>query len=148
VENAVWSWLSRIRDECLTHALGTYHTTSTPTDLTGAEARRQLDLFIRRRTVAADMIHDWRDVRVIGEHQVSNKEWRKKFLQVGRYVSDVFSVQPTRRFIHAFTLLGSTTELWVFDRSGPHSSGPFDIHEELEKSIRALVGYALMATRS
>ncbi|KJZ68666.1 hypothetical protein HIM_11938 [Hirsutella minnesotensis 3608] len=35
-------------------------------------------------------------------------------------------------------------ELWVFDRSGPYSSGPFDIHEEPGKFARAFVGYATM----
>ncbi|ODA75781.1 hypothetical protein RJ55_08689 [Drechmeria coniospora] len=35
-------------------------------------------------------------------------------------------------------------ELWVFDRSGPCSSGPFDIHDELDKFARAIVGYATM----
>jgi Fungal protein kinase len=36
-------------------------------------------------------------------------------------------------------------ELWVFDRSGPYSSGPFDIHNKPEKFIRALIGYTLMS---
>jgi len=35
-------------------------------------------------------------------------------------------------------------ELWVFDRSGPYSSGAFDIHKEPEKFARAFVGYATM----
>ena len=144
-ESAVWDWLSGIQDEYLTNACGIYYTTSATTELVGAEARRQLDFFVKRRTDAVDTSHDWKDVRVIGEHRVSQKEWKRKFLQIGRYVRDVFSVQPTRRFVHAFTLLGATMELWVFDRSGPYSSGPFDIHDEPEKFIRALVGYALMS---
>lgn len=36
-------------------------------------------------------------------------------------------------------------ELWVFDRSGPYSSGAFDIHDKPEEFIRALVGYTLMS---
>ena len=143
-EPAVWDWLSSIQDKYLTDAHGIYYTTSATTELMDAEARRQLDFFIKRRTDTVDTSHDWKDVRVIGEHQVSQKEWKKKFLQIGRYVRDVFSVQPTRRFVHAFTLLGTTMELWIFDRSGPYSSGPFDIHNQPEKFIRALVGYTLM----
>jgi hypothetical protein len=34
----------------------------------GAEAQRQLDFFIKRRTDAIDISHDWKDVRVIGEN--------------------------------------------------------------------------------
>ena len=144
-EGAVWDWLSGIQDEYLTNACGIYYTTSATTELVGAEARRQLDFFIKRRTDAVDTSHDWKDVRVIGEHRVSAKEWKKKFLQIARYVRDVFSVQLTRRFVHAFMLLGTKMELWVFDRSGPYSSGPFDIHDEPEKFIRVLVGYTLMS---
>ncbi len=62
----------------------------------GDEARRQLDFFIKRRTDAVDTSHDWKDVRVIGEHRVSQKDWKNKFLQIARYVRDVFSVQPAR----------------------------------------------------
>jgi len=36
-------------------------------------------------------------------------------------------------------------ELWVFDRSGPYSSGEFDIHKEPEQFIRAIAGYAMMS---
>ena len=58
---------------------------------------------------------------------------------------DVFTAQPTRRFIHGFFLHGTTIELWVFDRSDPYSSGEFDIHEEPEQFIRAVAGYAMMS---
>lgn len=36
-------------------------------------------------------------------------------------------------------------ELWVFDRSGPYSPRPFDIHREPEKLIRAIIRYTLMS---
>lgn len=144
-EHAVWNWLSQIQSEYLTEARGIYYKTSTTNELVGGEARRQLDLFIKRRTDTVDTSHDWKDVRVIGEYRVTLKEWKNKFLQICRYVRDVFSAQPTRRYIHVFTLLGTTMELWVFDRSGPYSSGPFCIHDQPEKFIRALVGYTLMS---
>lgn len=35
-------------------------------------------------------------------------------------------------------------ELWVFDRSGPYSSGEFDIHKEPYKFICAIAGYLMM----
>jgi hypothetical protein len=70
-ENAVWDWLSRIQDEYLTDAHGIYYTTATTTELVGVEARRQLNFFIKRKTDTVDINHDWKDVWVIGEHQVS-----------------------------------------------------------------------------
>ena len=33
----------------------------------------------------------------------------------------------------------------MFDRSGPYSSGPFDIHEKPEQFIRAIAGYTMMS---
>jgi hypothetical protein len=42
-------------------------------------------------------------------------------------------------------LHGSSIELWVLDRPGPYSSGEFDIHEEPEKFILSLAGYAFMS---
>jgi len=77
----MWTWLSSIQDKYFADAPGRYYTTSTPADDTGAEFRRQL-LFVKRRTDTADMTHDWKDVcvignvSVIGEYQVSNRDWR------------------------------------------------------------------------
>ena len=144
-ETAVWEWICHFQEEFLSKAQGVYYTTKSTKDLTGAEARRQLDLFIKRRGETASTIHDWKDVQVIGELKLSNKEWKQKLLQLSRYMRDVFSTQPTRRFIHGFTILGITMELWVFDRSGPYSSGPFNIHKEPERFIRTIAGYAMMS---
>lgn len=38
-------------------------------------------------------------------------------------------------------------ELWVFDRSGPYSSGSFDIHKQPELFIKAITGYAMMSDK-
>ncbi|QUC21793.1 uncharacterized protein UV8b_06034 [Ustilaginoidea virens] len=88
----------------------------------------------------------YKDVFVIGEHKKSydKSRFKEDFLQLTRYIRSVFTDQPTRRYVHAFLLCASMMELWVFDRSGPYSSGTFDIHEEPDKFARALVGYATM----
>ncbi|KAI1124970.1 serine/threonine-protein kinase Sgk2 [Nemania abortiva] len=51
---------------------------------------------------------------------------------------------PRRRFIHAFSFHASKMELWVFDRSGAYSSGPFDIHDKPSRFARAFIGYTTM----
>ncbi len=48
------------------------------------------------------------------------------------------------RFVHGFLLIGTTVELWVFDRSGAYSSDIFGIHSQPELFIRVLAGYLLM----
>ncbi|MCJ1237182.1 hypothetical protein MMC14_005167 [Varicellaria rhodocarpa] len=145
-EKAVYEWLCCFQDEFLSDARGIYYTSKSSSELTGAEARRQLDVFVKPSGVGrSDAKHNWKDVQVIGELRASNSDWKTKLLQLGRYMRDIFYTQPTRRFVHGFTILGTTMELWVFDRSGPYSSGPFDIHEEPEQFIRAIAGYAMMS---
>ena len=144
-QDAVWEWLRSFQDKFLSDTQGIYYTTWSTKDLPGAEAPRQLDLLIKRRSDVAGPIHDWKDVHVIGEHKQSKKNLKHLLLQLGRYMRDVFTAQPTRRFVHGFFLHGTIMELWVFDRSGPYSSGAFDIHEEPEQFIRAIAGYAMMS---
>lgn len=145
VQNALLEWWFAFQKEFLADARGVYYT-SMSKDLTGAEARRQLDIFIKPESDSIlKTVHDWEDLEVIGELRESDKEWKVKLLQLGRYMRDAFTIYPTRRFVHGFTLLGFTMELWVFDRSGPYSSGPFDIHKEPEKFIRAIAGYTMMS---
>lgn len=141
---AVWDWLSRFQDKYLTNLPGIFYTTKSTSELTGGEARRQLDVFIKRRGINTNSKHNWKDVRIVGEFKQSQKDLKKNLLQLARYVRDVFTAQPIRRFVHGFILHDTTMELWVFDRSGPYSSGEFDIHEEPEKFIGAIAGYAMM----
>ncbi|MCJ1387127.1 hypothetical protein MMC17_010256 [Xylographa soralifera] len=145
VQNAVSEWLFRFQDEFLSDARGVYYTTKKTSEFTGAEAPRQLDLFVKRRSETASTTHDWKDVYIIGEHKQTKDHLKPLLLQLSRYMRDVFTAQPRRRFIHGFFLHGTTMEPWVFDRSGPYSSGEFDIHEEPEQFIQAITGYAMMS---
>jgi hypothetical protein len=146
VQNAVLEWLFRFQEEYLTASRGVYYTSENSNDLTGAEASRQLDVFVKPNDKNISKIkHHWKNIEVIGELRESNKEWRVKLLQLCTYMRDIFATQPTRRFVHGFTLLGSTMELWIFDRSGPYSSGVFDIHKKPEQFIRAIAGYTMMS---
>ena len=143
-QHAVWNWLSRFQDKYLSGSRGIFYTTESTSDLTGGEAERQLDVFIKRRGIKNKGKHNWKDVRVIGELKKSKQTLKSILLQLARLMRDAFTAQPTRRFIHGFFLHGTTMELWVFDRSGPYSSGEFDINEEPEKFIRAIAGYVMM----
>lgn len=113
---------------------GILYTMGSTSDLTGGEAQRQLDLFTKKRGTGTSGKHDWKDVHVTGELKQSKWSFRKILLQLAKYMRDAFTARPTRRFVHGFFLHGTLMELWVFDRSGPYSSGEFDIHEEPAKS--------------
>ncbi|KAI4106232.1 MAG: hypothetical protein L6R37_002319 [Teloschistes peruensis] len=145
VQNEVCKWWFDFQDEFLSSERGIYYT-STTRDLTGCEAKRQIDLFVKpNNEKLSKVVHDWKDVEVIGELKESNKDKKATLLQIGRYVRDVFSCQPTRRYVHAFALCGNEMRSWVFDRSGPYSSSAFDIHEEPERFIRTIASYVMMS---
>ncbi|EEH32994.2 hypothetical protein PAAG_04047 [Paracoccidioides lutzii Pb01] len=87
------------------------------------------------------------DILVVGELKKSNKEIRTKdtLLQMSCYVREVFAAQPTRRFIHAFAVCGTKMEPWVFDRSGPYSSGIIDVYQDSRRFFQVFVRYTMMS---
>ncbi|KAK1255493.1 hypothetical protein MKX08_009488 [Trichoderma sp. CBMAI-0020] len=103
-------------------------------------------LFVKMRGGdAADAKHNWKHVLVVGERKQSDQKDKRLWLQVGSAVRNVFAFQPTRSFVHAFTLIGTEMEAWVFDRSGPYSGATFDIHKEPEKFIQVMCAYVMMS---
>ncbi|KYK57232.1 serine/threonine-protein kinase Sgk2 [Drechmeria coniospora] len=142
-EKPVWDWLCLLEERSLVNAPYKLHTTNTANQF--KERKGQMDLFFQIPAKGTSSFK-YKQVLVVGEQKKSNdsSKFKATLLQLTRYVRGVFADQPTRRFVHGFTLCASIMELWVFDRSGPYSSGPFDIHDEPEKFARAIVGYATM----
>ncbi|EFQ97876.1 FunK1 protein kinase [Nannizzia gypsea CBS 118893] len=150
VQAKVLQWWNEFQKEFLPEERGRFYTIKNPKNLAGSEAQRQIDLVVKRNdgqelSMDSDSVHNWKDVDVIGELKQSNYDKKGTLLQLGRYVRDVFSCQPTRRYIHAFTLCGSEMEAWVFDRSGSYGPGPFDIHDQPERFIQVIAGYTMMS---
>ncbi|KAL2890694.1 serine/threonine-protein kinase Sgk2 [Ceratocystis lukuohia] len=143
-EEPVWRWLQSLAKRFLKQAPYKFHTTKTANQF--QERKGQVDLFLQRPAAEGSDKFSYKDVLVVGELKKSYDTGRFKanFLQLTRHVRSVFADQPTRRFVHAFSLCGCKMELWIFDRSGAYSSGTFDIHSEPKMLARALVGYATM----
>lgn len=141
-EDQVCRWLLNLQDELLASERAAYFRGNR----VGTEASRQLDLFVKmRRDQAADAKHNWEHVLVIGELKQSDQKNKSLWLQVGSAVRNIFAFQPTRSFVHAFTLTGTEMENWVFDRSGPYSGAIFDVHKEPEKFIQVMCAYVMMS---
>ncbi|CAK7270987.1 hypothetical protein SEPCBS119000_004367 [Sporothrix epigloea] len=142
-ESSVWRWLQAWEGKALAQATYVLHRTKTATEF--KSSRGQLDLFFQK-PAQTDGPFEYKHVMVVGEHKRSSTaaDFKACFLQLSRHVRSVYASQPTRRFIHAFTLRAAMMELWIYDRSGAYSSGEFDIHHEPEKLARALVAYATM----
>ncbi|PKK44944.1 hypothetical protein CI102_8792, partial [Trichoderma harzianum] len=66
------------------------------------------------------------------------------FLPFAARALQVFKAQPTRHFLHAFILHGTTLELWVFDRAGAYSSELIDLGHNPQELLRILAGYGMM----
>jgi hypothetical protein len=141
-----YEWFMDLQNSILS-GLRHKYCTSANKILRGSEADRKLDIFlIPTDDVPLDGEHGWSNVLVIGEHKRNSAEDRSisTLLQLAGYAREVFGSQPDRRFVPGFTICGSVMRLWVFDRSGSYSSRKFDIHEEPERFIRVIAGYALM----
>ncbi|KAL2049868.1 hypothetical protein ABVK25_009852 [Lepraria finkii] len=88
----------------------------------------------------------WSHILVPGELKsnpntdIPSKAW----LDLGRYVREVFAAQDTRRFVLGFTLCGSIMRLWEFDRVGGIASLPFDINKDGLQFVSAMLGYLWM----
>lgn len=143
-ERPVWDWLRSLETRFLAEAPHQLYTTSSANQF--KERKGQMDIFLQMRNRKDSGVFEYKDVLVVGEQKKSNDTGRFKatLLQLARYVRSVFADQPTRRYVHAFSLCATSMELWIFDRSGLYSSGPFDIHDEPTKLARAIVGYATM----
>ncbi|KJZ70526.1 hypothetical protein HIM_10070 [Hirsutella minnesotensis 3608] len=108
------------------------------------DRNEQMDLLYQPAMKKADETFCYEHVLVVRGQKKSRDTSISKadLLQLTCHVRSVFADQPTRRFVHAFTLCASVMGLWVFDRSRSYNSGPFDIYKEPEKFAPALVGYA------
>ncbi|OJD18450.1 hypothetical protein AJ78_01506 [Emergomyces pasteurianus Ep9510] len=146
IQNDVLDWWFRFQNTFLPETRGIYFSTEGKKSLKESEAERQVDVLMKARGDDESVLtHSWKDIRVVGELKQSNYNKKGTVLQMERYVRDVFAAQPTRPFVHSFTLCGTEMEMWVTDRSGPYSSGSFDIFNEPERFFRAIIGYTLMS---
>ena len=145
-QDNVQNWLFQLQEDHLSDERRRYYKINLPRELIGGEAQRQIDLIVKRKSGnPSDTEHDWREIEVIGELKASNNDGVKKpLVQLARYARDVFACQPTRRYLHAFTICGPFMTPWVFDRSGCYSPGQFNIHTEPERFIRLIAGYTMM----
>ncbi|GAP86527.1 putative serine threonine-protein kinase Sgk2 [Rosellinia necatrix] len=97
---------------------------------------------------AAD--YDWSHILIPGELKSNPKEDTESQarLDAGRYAREVFTAQPTRRFVLAFTLCGRWMRLWEFDRLGGIASTRFDVHQEGRLFVSIILGFLWMDDKS
>ncbi|EQL28197.1 hypothetical protein BDFG_09031 [Blastomyces dermatitidis ATCC 26199] len=147
-QDAVLAWWFHLQADLLSESRSIYYTTASKADLTGSKVEWQVDLLLRARGGSISQNkHNWRDILVVGELKKPKEKIGTKttLLQISRCVREVFAAQPTRRFIHAFAVCGTKLEAWVFDRSGPYSSGVINVYTDSRRFFQVLVGYTMMS---
>ncbi|KAL6859357.1 hypothetical protein J3F83DRAFT_768986 [Trichoderma novae-zelandiae] len=125
-----------------------YWEISLPSELTAGDEQRRVDLCVKRKTKKPSMVSivEWKDIAVIGQLTAFHEGGVKtRLVHLACYARHLFEFQPTRRYLHAFTICGRRMELWVFDRSGCYSPGAFDIHKHPKRFVQVLAGYIMMS---
>jgi hypothetical protein len=84
----------------------------------------------------------WRSIRVVGELKSNpdRSDDHETLIQLANYVRELFSAQPSRGWVHCFTLCGQDLRAWLFDRSGAISSDIIDINADPKSFIRIVCG--------
>ncbi|KAJ8114069.1 hypothetical protein ONZ43_g4995 [Nemania bipapillata] len=115
--------------------------------LEGSVAKRKLDVGLVDDPKAdkAGKYH-WSHILVPGELKSNPNDdtASKAHLDIARYVREVFTTQPTRRFVLAFTLCGDWMRLWEFDRLGGIASEKFNINKDGQRFVSTILGFLWM----
>lgn len=151
-QDSVLDWLANLVERILQWAQA-YKSTARrllaqpDTPLEGSVARRKLDVgFVDDPKADKAAKYHWEHILVPGElkSNPSDDTPSKAHLDVARYVKEVFTAQPTRRFVLAFTLCGSWMRLWEFDRLGGIASERFDINKDGQRFLSTILGFLWM----
>lgn len=114
-EPQVLNWFADFQNalnEVLPDSQRQYYSSSNK-PLKGVEAKQKLDLLLSDHPPDDKGAHQWSNVLVIGEHKTSSLYNQKELgEQLAFCVREVFGSQPTRRFLHTFTISGSKLRLW------------------------------------
>ncbi|PTB65130.1 hypothetical protein BBK36DRAFT_1204266 [Trichoderma citrinoviride] len=138
-------WLDSMQGHLHEEEHSRYWEVTLPNELTEGVERNRFDLCVKRKCGEPSVATiEWKDLTVIGQ-LTAEGAFKKRLVQLACYAKHLFDFQPTRRYLHAFTICGSTMETWVFDRSGCYGPGAFDIHQHPERFIRVMAGYIMMS---
>jgi Fungal protein kinase len=150
-QNEVLRWLTKQVKQLVTFAeeegfpmLTNRRTWARPEQpLQGSTADRKLDIAFISKLDDDSPENHWSHILIPGElkSNPSADTLSQTWLDLGRYVREVFAAQDNRRFVLGFTLCGPVMRLWEFDRSGVIASTPFDINKDGHLFVSVLLGY-------
>ncbi|KAK5999082.1 Glucose N-acetyltransferase 1 [Cladobotryum mycophilum] len=114
--------------------------------LKGSVADRKLDVgFVNNAQSLALLTHHWSQILVPGElKKNSADDVLKTWLDLEKYVREVFRTQDTRRFVLGFTLCGPIMRIWNFDRIGAIGSTKLDVNQDGLQFVSVILGFLCM----
>ncbi|KAJ8071763.1 hypothetical protein OCU04_002079 [Sclerotinia nivalis] len=106
----------------------------------GSISPRKLDIGLTYGS--SDEPVNWSQILVPGELKSNPAEdnHQSTWLDLVKYVREVFRAQDTRRFVLGFTICGSLMRLWRFDRLGGMASKSFDINKDGQMFVSTILG--------
>ncbi|KAL2164299.1 hypothetical protein VTH06DRAFT_3515 [Thermothelomyces fergusii] len=113
----------------------------------GSVGQRKMDIgFLSHPIPEGNSECNWTHILVPGElkSNPSADTSLQAWLDLGRYVREVFAAQNTRRFVLGFTLCGSLMRIWLFDRLGSIASEHFDINKDGLRFVSTILGFSWM----
>lgn len=145
-QKAFLGWFLEFQEKFLRRGPGILHQ-SPNQSLASSDCQRKPDLFLALSYLSRGREKlNWADIGVIGEFKKSviRGKSTEELINFSGLARELFAAQPTRRFLHGFFIRGSMMELWVFDRSGPYASEPFNIHTDPCRFVKIMFGYTRM----
>ncbi|KAI0883699.1 uncharacterized protein GGS22DRAFT_165863 [Annulohypoxylon maeteangense] len=106
---------------------------------------QRVHLFLMAEAADLTKQSSWAQVLAVAQICVDGSSlYREGLASLCCHVSQVFTLQPTRLYVHALYIRGSTLELWVFDRAGMYCADTFNIHADPVRYVALVLGYTLM----
>ncbi|KAK2599067.1 hypothetical protein QQS21_005473 [Conoideocrella luteorostrata] len=106
---------------------------------------QRVHLFLMAEAADLTKQSSWAQVRAVAQICVDGSSlYREGLASLCCHASQVFALQPTRLYVHALYIRGSTLELWVFDRAGMYCADTLDIHADPIRYAALVLGYTLM----
>ncbi|EDN05787.1 predicted protein [Histoplasma mississippiense (nom. inval.)] len=150
-QDDVLAWWFRLQEDLLSESRGTYYTTGEQSGSYRFECGTGKSTSLLRASGSEPPRGNPHELErhpsLLAELKKPKEkiETKTTLLQMSRCVREVFAAQPTRRFVHAFAVCGTKMEAWVFDRSGPYSSGIIDVYADSRRFFQVIVGYTMMS---
>lgn len=115
--------------------------------LAGSVSKRKVDFGFacqKAQTIVSTRPH-WSQVLVPGELKRNpSMDKAPTWLDLARYVREIFSTGMPRRFVLGFTLCGSLLRVWSFDRLGAIASEQINIQTDPLRFVSIMIAFLIM----